>query len=608
MLLCVTILALAPPGSTAAQPREAPVVLVLVESGLTWESATSTPGLAPLFRDGAVASVSTVQGRAAKDERMGYVLIGAGARADTSLLPDEPPEDRTKIPGVFDGPAATVRAGFLGDALDASDVQRAAVGESAALVVMDSQGRVPLEYGAGNPRKSLEDALDRGAGFVAVEVSSPREAAEVVEAARAERATVAVAAPSAPEGSANLAPLALSGPDGLLYSPGTRTTGLLSNEDIAPTLLERLDVEAPPQMAGRAAEVRPGGASDAARLQERLAFVDERRATVWAILFGVTAAAFVVGGLRWRREGLRTAVLFLAALPVGTLAAGAVPVTNAALVGVLAALAAGGLVVVTRRVFGALGSLAVVALATVGFLMADAAFGGSVMGFSVLGHDPAYGTRFYGIGNEYSAVVAGALPLGMGLMAARHPGLVATVPVAGVLAVLAVGLPTMGADVGGSLALGFGFGATMGALRGGRLVSIALWAGGGLFLAAVLFVLGGLVSPDASHGARAASGDVALYEVAARKLILSGRHLLNPLWTLLLVVLATLSFIGWRRARGVVGGGAVAAGVIGAVAAAGASGALNDSGILAALLALVYPAALGAMALIGAENSGHRDI
>ena len=602
MVFCGAVLALAislsTSGSITAQPRAASVVLVLVESNLTWETATNTPGLTSLFRDGAVASVSTAQGRTAEDRRIGYVLIGAGARADTSLLPEDLPKDHTGIPGAFDGPAATIRAGALGDALAASNIQRAAIGESAALVVMDSQGRVPQEYDAGNPRQSLKKALDDGASFIAVQASSPREADEVVESARSKGATVAVAAPNAPDDSANLTPFALSGTKGLLYSPGTRTAGLLSNEDIAPTLLERLDVEAPPEMTGRAAMVRPGSVPDAARLQERLAFVDEDRAPVWAILVGAVSTVFVAGGLRWKREGLRVAVLFLAAMPVGTLIAGAIPVTNAVVTSIVAVLAAGGLVAVAQRFFGPLEGLALVALATAAALVADAAFGGSVMGFSVLGHDPAYGARFYGIGNEYSAVVAGALPLGTGLMASRWPGLTAAVPVIGVLTILAIGLPAMGADVGGSLALGFGFGAMMGSLRGGRLVSISLWAAGGFSLAVMLFVVGGLISPDASHGARAASGDVALYEVAARKVVLSVRHLLNPLWILSLAALAYLSFVGWRRARGA----AVAAGIIGAVAAAVASGALNDSGILSTLLALVYPAALGAMVLVGSYS------
>lgn len=607
--MCGMVLALVLAQPAPAQRPEAPVVLVLVKSGLTWESAARTPGLAPVFRDGATASLSTAQGRASDDPRMGYALLGAGARADTSLLPDELPKERAKVPGAFDGPAATIQPGSLGDALAKSGVRPAAIGESAALVVMDSRGHVPAVYEAEDPSKKLEKAIRAGARFVAVEASDPREAARIVQAAREAGATVAVAVPNAPASAANLTPFALSGPDGVLHSPGTRTSGLLSNEDVAPTMLDPLGIKAPPEMAGRAAEVRPGSASDSESLQEHLAFVDEERAVVWALLIGASAAAVVLGVVRRGREGVRMAVLFIVALPFGTLAAAAVTVTNAVIVAVFAAVSAGGLVFLALGFSsGKPGGLAVVSLVTVLAVLADAAFGGWAMGFSVLGHDPAYGTRFYGIGNEYSAVVAGTLPLGVGLIVGWRPRLVSLVPVVGIAAIVALGLPTMGADVGGSLALGFGLGATVGLLRGGRLVDVALWAGGGLFVAVALFVAGGALFPDVSHGARAASGDVALYEVAARKVILSLRHLLNPVWAVLLVALAALTFFGWRRVRGEVGGWAVAAGMLGAAVAAAASGALNDSGILAAILALAYPAAAGLMVLVQPKNSSTLDI
>lgn len=588
--------------AVSGKPGDTPVVLILVDGGLTWTSAED-PGLSPVFDNGAVASLSTSQGRTPEDPRMGYVLLGAGARADTSILPENLPQEREKVPGAFTGPAATIHPGALGDALARSGARAAAVGGRAALVVMDSRGRVPITYGRGASVKHSKDALRRGADLVAVEVSRTREAAKVAAAAQTAGAVVAITAPNAPEDSANLTPFALAAsglPDGVLYSPGTRTTGLMSNEDVAPTLLDRLGVQAPPEIAGRAAEVRPGNVGQVSRLQERLAFVDEERAGVWALLVGVSAAALVLGGVLRGRAGIGLATLFLTALPLGTLAAAAVPVTNAGFVAVFASLVAGAAVVLSRRFSES--SLGWVALATAAVVISDAALGGGLMRFSILGHDPAYGTRFYGIGNEYSAVVAGALPLAAGLLVARRPRLLTAVPVTGVLAVLVIGLPTMGADVGGSLALGFGMGATVGLLRGERPVGLALWAGGGLFLAAALFLSSGTLFPDASHGARAASGEAGLYEIAVRKLILSLRHLLNPLWTVLLVAEGALIFTALRRLRDTTDGNAITAGMLGATTAAVASGALNDSGILATLLALAYPASAAAIVLLDKDR------
>lgn len=598
---------LAPPAS--GEPDGGPMVLILVEDGLTWESISGEPGLAPVYEDGAVASMSTAQGQTPDDPRLNYVLLGAGTRADTSVLPERLPKARREMSASFRGPAATIQPGSLGDALAKAGIKTATIGERAALVVMDSKGNVPEIYGSGKPILKVRGALRSGAGFIAVEASSPREAARISSAAREAGATVAVTATNAPAGSANLTPFALSGPDGVLYSPGTRTAGLISSEDVAPTLLKRLNVPVPSEMSGQVAEVRDGSAEQIEQLQKRIAFVDEERGTVWALLAGSVVAAFALGAALAGREGIRWAMLFLAALPMGVLVPAAVPVTNAVFVAALAALVAGGAAMLCRRFArDPLTGMAWIALLTAVLMCADAALGGILMRYSVLGYNPAYGTRFYGIGNEYSAVVAGALPVAAGLLTAWKPGLLAVVPVAGVLAVLAIGLPTMGADVGGSLALGFGLGATIGLLRGEKLPGLVLWMGGGLFVAVMIFFLSGIFSPDASHGARAVSDGAGLYEIAVRKLILSLRHLLNPLWTLLLAAGVLVTVAGWRRIRGTTRGNAVAAGILGASVAAAASGALNDSGILAALIALAYPAAMCSIILLSKERPRRRTL
>ncbi|MGF1473692.1 MAG: hypothetical protein ACFB50_18370, partial [Rubrobacteraceae bacterium] len=227
------------------------------------------------------------------------------------------------------------------------------------------------------------------------------------------------------------------------------------------------------------------------------------------------------------------------------------------------------------------------------------ATGGTLMKFSTLGYDPAQGTRFYGIGNEYAAFLAGGLTVGIGALAYRRRLPLALVSAIGVIAVLILGLPTMGADVGGSLALGFGFGATLGLIRGARLPGVALWAGAGLFLAGGLFWLSGVFFSGVSHGSRAAGGETGLLEVVVRKLLLSLDLLLNPLFFLMFVAALAVIFVGWRRAKDT----ALGAGLLGATITALASGTLNDSGILAAIYALAYPVA-AALVILLAEKPG----
>ena len=591
-----------------------PVVLVLSED-LSWKKTQEHPALRAAFRDGATATLSVAQGSSPpEDPRFGYVFLGAGSRVDARVLPGRLPEDPGRVPDAFDGPAGTVRPGSLGDALGRAGVRAAAVGDRARLVTMDSEGRVPLSYGGEEPLDGLRSALRDGAGFVAVEAGDAARAARLVEAAREEEATVAVTSPNGSPGGAagrNLAPSALVGPGveaGLLYSPTTRTEGLLTNADVAPTLLAALDVPPPPEMAGRAAQARPveRPAERAEGLQRRLLFVVEEGFRVWAVVGLLCAGALVVGGLRGGRRGASWVVLALAGLPAGALLAAAVPTTDAAVVAALTALFAGGLAALCRLAGGFPAALSCLALATAGLILLDTAAGGALMRFSTMGYNPATGSRFYGLGNEYAAVLAGGLVLGLGTLGRSVKLPTALFAVVGAVVVLVVGLPVMGADVGGSLAVGLSLGATAGLVRGDRPPRVALWAAGGFAFAAVLFVASGLLSPDASHGSRAVTdvgrGGDGLRETLARKLLMSLEYLTNPVLLALLVVGAVVVYAGWRRARGT----PLSIGILAAVIGAVASGALNDSGIVATLFALVFPFVAAVGVLLARENAGGR--
>jgi hypothetical protein len=596
----------ADPLPVIAAPPPRPVVLVLTD-GLSWEAVEREPGLQQAFSEGAAATLSVVQGTTPPDDpRFGYVFFGAGSRVDTRFLPETLPTDAGRISDAFDGPASTVHPGSLGDALERAGVQTAAVGDKARLVVMTSDGEVPRKYGGEGPVANLDAALEDGAGFVAADAGDQQQAAELVEAARETGAILAMASPNGPLGTPNLAPFALVRPGngrGLLYSLTTRTQGLLTNADVAPTLLDVLGVPIPPEMSGQVAEVRSGRAESAELLQRRLWFVEEKGFRVWAAVAVLWALALAVGVLRGGRRGASLAVLALAALPAGALLTAAIPVTGVLPVGALTALFAGGITAFSLRLSSSFATaLAWVALTTAALVAADAAAGGALERFSTIGYNPATGTRFYGVGNEYAAVLAGSLTMGLGVRAHQRRPPVALLVVVGAVAVVALGLPAMGADVGGSVALGLAFGATAGLARGDGWRGAVLWAVGGFALAAALFLASGLLSPDVSHGSRAAAGGSGLYEILVRKLALSLGSLLNLVLLALLALGASVTYAGWRQARGTL----LAAAIPGAVVAAVASGVFNDSGLIATLFALMYPA-LGAIGvLVSKDNAGPR--
>lgn len=601
-LLWIPVLLLAALAPSAAATPDRPAVLILVD-GLSWADVEQTPSLNSFFESGAAANVSTAQGAAPADPGFGYVFIGAASRANTAVLPDTLPESRAAVTRAFRGPARTVRPGSFGEVLARADLRAAAIGERAALVVMDREGRVPLLYGAAKPADRLEQAVSEGADLVAVQAAGAREAGELAGEARRLDAVVAMASPNAPEGSPNLTPFALGGQTGLLRSASTRTTGLILNSDIAPTLLAQLGVSPPPEMEGRVAADRPGTVERAERMESRLSFVAERF-RVWGAVAGIMAAAGAALAL-WRgRDGLLTGVLALASLPAAALAIALLPLTSVPAVAAFIAILAWALALAARWVSRtATGALAAVCLLTSALILLDTAMGGPLMKFSTLGYNPGYGARFYGLGNEYAAVLAGALPVGLGaLFLGRGRPPVALLLALGAAVVLVIALPGMGADVGGSLAAGCGLGFTIGLLRGGFSWSAArraaLWGAAGLAFAAALFLALGLLFPDASHGARAAGGGLDLLPVIWRKLILGAGHLLNPVWISLLAAGLLVTYAGWRRVRKT----ALAAGLAGGVISALASGALNDSGIFATLFALAYPCAAALVVLLATSQ------
>ena len=264
-------------------------------------------------------------------------------------------------------------------------------------------------------------------------------------------AKVAVASPNAPAGSANLTPFALDGSeDGLLYSPTTRTEALVAGIDVAPAIITRLGAEPPREMQGRPANVRSGEAASAERLGERLSFVGEKRGEVWVSIGMISVLGALFATLWKGRTGASFVLLTLAALPAGSLISAILPIANTPAITASTLLFGGLLVAVYWRFSSsAPGVVAGVYLTTAALILADTVSGGALMKLSTLGYNPAYGTRFYGIGNEYAAFLAGSLTTGVGALAYRRRLPPALVLAAGLAAVVVLGLPTMGADVGG---------------------------------------------------------------------------------------------------------------------------------------------------------------
>jgi hypothetical protein len=415
-----------------------------------------------------------------------------------------------------------------------------------------------------------------------------------------------------PTGAVGLAP----GPAGLLTSRTTRRDGLVASHDVLPTVLGHLAIPVAPGVRGRPFEVSRARDRDVAylrRLERRLRVVSPRRfAALRAVAAGVLLAGLLLVLLRRRQQAKRVCGLAYLYVPLVSLAAAALAPSRT---GELLAMSLGtvALALLTDLLVRWPRAPAVPALAATVAYMVDLAFGSPLIVRSLLGPNPRFGARWYGIGNELEAVLPVLLLVGIAAVAghaARSVRLAAALGVPMLVLGAMVGAGRLGADVGGVITIGAaGAAAVVLALPGGLtrrriVVACAIPVIGLAGLAAIDLLTGGdshFVSTvlDANG-----AGDIA--DVVRRRTELAVRSFLRGLMPVATVIsLAALVYAVRRRERlyaavadrpawGAALGGGAAGGVIGSLA--------NDSGPV--LLVISVAALAAATAYIRGRPEG----
>jgi hypothetical protein len=276
------------------------------------------------------------------------------------------------------------------------------------------------------------------------------------------------------------------GPDGTaggghtLSSQTTNQRGMIAAIDIGPTILEHLGLAVPVDMRGK--PVRLDGPFDGASLRAlkaRLVVIDPRRlpalgwlVLTWALLLGVAGLPIARRG-RPRRTAwaMRAGAIAMLWAPVAVLVPAALEPSQTVEFALIVALCFS---------LGALTDLlvpwpraplvpAVVALVA---LTVDALAGTQLFMRSLLGPSPAFGARFYGIGNElksglavlvFTAVAAALYP------AVRSRRAATTMACAGIVLAIVEGSARIGAGVGGVILVSAGTAVATVMLLGGTL-------------------------------------------------------------------------------------------------------------------------------------------
>lgn len=524
---------------TGASPATTPLTTVYVTSGLTWAdlSASTTPELFCFAEHSGVGAMSLTSGSVLTTKRQGLASLTTGERT--------PPLARGEIGDLPAEGADGLRIIDLGDVAVGPGVSAAE--REASLRALDARfAEAQGACGAGLPGAATDSAATESTG---ARGDTPRVAVASVGAlSPTPERTAAIENERSPVALRQMATdLQLQvyidsgfGP-GLLTSPSTRQPGLVLNVDVAPSAGEGPGI-------GRAIEGTPrtpesetaeGETPESERTNREQARADASIARVTALttdsrltedalapviglylaVLGVAAAgALGLRAARWEHSPgarrlqracatvLGTAILAVplgltsSQLPLTDLAARGISPTLAivAAVGALAALAG----TLLSRGLGGLGlrslTPAVAALVAAALIALEVALGAHAQLGSVLGNQPLYGGRFYGLGNHLTGILLAAWALGTGGLLDHATRLLATTAGrVGLVALTGAALgfvalsPTMGADAGSALIFGpatlLGCLAVSGARLKARHVVGALAAGGVLFaLAGVL--------------------------------------------------------------------------------------------------------------------------
>ncbi len=272
---------------------------------------------------------------------------------------------------------------------------------------------------------------------------------------------------------------------GSLSSATTRTPGLLQITDLAPGILDVLDVDSPRAVGFDSTPTDDdpqqriddlvAEAQKSTTIHQNLSTFSITLDVIFYILF-IACAVLLNRSILGRRGGATRAShvhrflgrvsLGVASLPMGAFLAGLLPWSRMAdpglglflsVIGTAAVLFVLALIPPWGRTWrGRVGALAGANLL---ILAADLATGSHLQANSLLGYNPIVGGRYYGLGNQGAAIFIVSLFIFLGLVVSwlrtrGHRKAVIIVPVVvGLAAVFVSGNPSWGAKFGGTIAI-----------------------------------------------------------------------------------------------------------------------------------------------------------
>jgi len=405
------------------------------------------------------------------------------------------------------------------------------------------------------------------------------------------------------------------GGKGILTSGTTRRNGIVSNADVAPTLLNYFGVPVPAEMTGRPMEVLK-----AENALEILSEVNRSHVFVYTarpiLVKGYVVLQIIIMllimAILLLNPGLlhitRPLLLWLMAVPLALLLVSIFKFLPLPLYALGAALIA---FIVVSAAYSCwkkedVNLFMFIGMATSLAVLLDVLAGSPLMTYSTLGFDAMSGARYYGLGNEYMGVLLGASIIGAASLWEKYRG----APPLGVriftalfffLALLLTGHPKFGSNVGGTIAVAAGYLFTFLFLMDVRIGfrQIAAVAGAVAASVALLAVIDMSRSVEAqSHLGRAVSmvmegGWPAAWDIIYRKVNMNLKLIRFTIWSRLFLALLGALAVAFYRPVGLMNKVRenypyIFKGLLGILVGSGFALLVNDSGIVAAATSMIF--------------------
>lgn len=409
---------------------------------------------------------------------------------------------------------------------------------------------------------------------------------------------------------------------GLLTSGSTRIPGVITNLDIAPSILSRFRLPIPSEAVGRPVTVK--------KSSYQLAQMDiiNGEATRQAINIPVLrqAAGVLIGIailvlLMWltikdrlrRNRIVSAAALIPSAMLPALLLTGVMPWIGLSAAWIFVSSVTIVLFLVLRFASkDPMQSLMNSGILFAAIVMIDMLTGGHLCGQSIIGYSIVEGSRFYGMGNEVMGAVTGAALAAVGLVSAFakwSPRVTQIVLVLGVLLGTAlIGSSNLGANTGGAISIVTAFGAAFAVSSQRRLDlrSLIRIAGGVMIVLAVLIAFdiirgqSGESHLGRAFGALTSGGYDEIGLLIKRKLAMNLMLIKVSIWSKLLLayLIGIVIFIKYGNAMKTIRSRHIGYRIAAAGISAGMVAAFifNDSGVVAAGTCVIYLWSLMAMA------------